>query len=402
MGSKKYIGSRGSKPSSSGLPKVSGLRLQQENMPHLPQEIINSEILPRLPVKSLLRFRCVNKLWNSTIVDPRFNRHNARSMAVFMSADLRAYLPSLKLPWLQSIEKLPGLKFTDEEGSIQRFPLVKLVRDNKGFIGGSCNGLLLVILGSSFYLWNPSTAYFCHVLELDYLDGLASVSITGLCYDSSSEDYKVVVKLKLPVKNFGKSVLVAALKDKRWKGLKFPHSGWGRGRAVLCNGILHWEWDVYRPDMVNSKRIIGFDPKTDQIVEVPLPQCKNREDSVILGLGIIECYLCTVQWDNPSYFKGNFQLMVMKEYGVKESWTPMFEIVREFPALLISSRMIPLMLNKNGELLMIINYQRIVSYNPRTAEYKSILPSTQFVAYSADVFVESLISPAGYDWKKTL
>ena len=78
----------------------------------------------------------------------------------------------------------------------------------------------------------------------------------------------------------------------------------------------------------------------------------------------------------------------------------MFEIVKLFPEVSISNQLIPLMPNKNGELLMIINYQRIVSYNPQTAEYKSIIPCICFVTYSSDVFVESLISPTGYNWNK--
>jgi hypothetical protein len=35
--------------------------------PCLPQELIASEILLRLPVKSLLRFRCVCKAWRDTV-----------------------------------------------------------------------------------------------------------------------------------------------------------------------------------------------------------------------------------------------------------------------------------------------------------------------------------------------
>ena len=49
----------------------------------------------------------------------------------------------------------------------------------------------------------------------------------------------------------------------------------------FCNGILHWEWDVYDTDVVDlglSKRIIGFDPKIVEIAEVPLHQYKSRHD----------------------------------------------------------------------------------------------------------------------------
>uniref|UniRef100_A0A453J9E4 F-box domain-containing protein n=1 Tax=Aegilops tauschii subsp. strangulata TaxID=200361 RepID=A0A453J9E4_AEGTS len=37
--------------------------------PYLPPEIVVSLILPRLPVRSLLRFRCVCQAWQSAIDD---------------------------------------------------------------------------------------------------------------------------------------------------------------------------------------------------------------------------------------------------------------------------------------------------------------------------------------------
>ncbi|XP_028054791.1 putative F-box protein At1g32420 [Camellia sinensis] len=52
---------------------------QEETKISIPQEII-FEILKELPAKSLLRFRCVSKLWCSTIDDPLFiTSHRARS-----------------------------------------------------------------------------------------------------------------------------------------------------------------------------------------------------------------------------------------------------------------------------------------------------------------------------------
>ncbi|OWM74640.1 hypothetical protein CDL15_Pgr005220 [Punica granatum] len=53
----------------------------QSDGPHLPEEMIY-EILVRLPVKSLCRFRCVSTLWRTIISDPHFvSSHLARSSA---------------------------------------------------------------------------------------------------------------------------------------------------------------------------------------------------------------------------------------------------------------------------------------------------------------------------------
>jgi hypothetical protein len=40
--------------------------------PYLPHELVVSEILVRLPVKPLLRFRCVCKAWRDTISGDTF------------------------------------------------------------------------------------------------------------------------------------------------------------------------------------------------------------------------------------------------------------------------------------------------------------------------------------------
>ncbi|KAH7850387.1 hypothetical protein Vadar_032149 [Vaccinium darrowii] len=48
--------------------------------PELPHDWVAAEILTRLPAKSLMRFKCVSKLWLSTILDPGFcEAHRARA-----------------------------------------------------------------------------------------------------------------------------------------------------------------------------------------------------------------------------------------------------------------------------------------------------------------------------------
>ncbi|PKI58012.1 hypothetical protein CRG98_021592 [Punica granatum] len=71
------------------MKKNSSSSEEGDGAPPLPQEII-VEILLRLPVKSLCRFRCVSPLWRSIISDPQFvSSHFACSSArkMFFSTD---------------------------------------------------------------------------------------------------------------------------------------------------------------------------------------------------------------------------------------------------------------------------------------------------------------------------
>ncbi|KAM7488734.1 hypothetical protein LguiB_026218 [Lonicera macranthoides] len=60
-------------------------RTMEWELPLIPDEIIDN-ILLRLPVKSLLRFKCVSKRWLSTISDPNF--HHKKEYESILVAEL--------------------------------------------------------------------------------------------------------------------------------------------------------------------------------------------------------------------------------------------------------------------------------------------------------------------------
>ncbi|KAK2979435.1 hypothetical protein RJ640_028993 [Escallonia rubra] len=112
-----------------------GKRRMRAKLPKIPDEVVFLEILPRLPVKALSRFKCVCKLWHATISDPKFRFSDQRQRVVFLShpntlrsKDDNNSFCELRSPWKEKA-------------------LVRLL--------GSCNGLLLMSRASSVYLWNP-------------------------------------------------------------------------------------------------------------------------------------------------------------------------------------------------------------------------------------------------------
>ncbi|KAG5561122.1 hypothetical protein RHGRI_004209 [Rhododendron griersonianum] len=62
-------------------------------------------------------------------------------------------------------------------------------------IGGSCNGLVLLNFRKDLFMWNTFTGCCKKVLLVEFLKQYSDSSImdvSGLCYDSSTDDYKAV------------------------------------------------------------------------------------------------------------------------------------------------------------------------------------------------------------------
>ncbi|KAI8561449.1 hypothetical protein RHMOL_Rhmol04G0340500 [Rhododendron molle] len=65
---------------------------------------------------------------------------------------------------------------------------------------GSCKGLLLIKHDIDLYVWNPSTRQCTKLLSLpprdQYIEDERVLTGFGLCYDSSTDEYKAVMAYK--------------------------------------------------------------------------------------------------------------------------------------------------------------------------------------------------------------
>ncbi|XP_057797322.1 uncharacterized protein LOC131013276 [Salvia miltiorrhiza] len=114
---------------------------------------ITEEILSRLPVKSLLRFRCVSTSWRSLIDSKRFIKTHLQNSARNPSLAHHKVLLhnksiSKKVPTLM---RRPVLDSSEDEALELEFPI------DFNCIVGCCNGLVCLVGYKQFVLWNPST-----------------------------------------------------------------------------------------------------------------------------------------------------------------------------------------------------------------------------------------------------
>lgn len=155
--------------------RVKGVR----KMPaELPEELIRNEILIRLPIKYVARFKSVSKSWLSLLSDPEFVReHYTRSASgnpneydcliaekQFRIVILSRYNETLVLP-------------TDKH-----YQLV-----------GSINGIVCLRRCQKLSLWNPAIHQSKEVTIAPHHSG--EINSIGFGFDPVSNDYKVVVSI---------------------------------------------------------------------------------------------------------------------------------------------------------------------------------------------------------------
>ncbi|XP_058201598.1 F-box/kelch-repeat protein At3g23880-like [Rhododendron vialii] len=357
----------------------------KHSFPNIPEEII-LQILPRLPLHSLSRFQCVSKKWRSLISDISA-RKRGREMFLVFSDDL---LHSIDL------EKSHGKKLDEFQQRTQY--------NKPQAIYGSCHGLLLVGIDGDFFLWNPLTSYFKKVLHYDRLIFNDFCIVSGLCYDSSTDEYKVVMVLVTPSYPpvFGSvSVVVGSFRSKKWTNVgcsSYFISSFNPGPTV--NELLHWY--VAKEKKSEYSQIVYFNPQMGSFREVPMPQPKQSDGDVIYGLGVLDGCLCMSRSENLGDSESNnIEVLAMKEYGVAKSWTSMFIISNFWPSGY----------TKNGEAFALRippcderkGIWHISLYNPVDNSTRDIPIPTPMPTHSynvgAIIYEESLVKPTDYLWE---
>ncbi|KAM5554628.1 F-box/kelch-repeat protein [Rosa sericea] len=329
------------------------------------------EILARLPVKSLMRFRCVCKPWRALISQSHFvTKHFNYASKGFTESTSRLLISMSPVESLDceaskdlslDCEALKDLKDDGDAHLAIRKLEFPVMFPNSSYreIVGSCNGLICVEIDQKdMVLWNPCTGESNllpkptgHVTSK--LCGVGydlTMEFSGFGYDSTNDDYKVVRGYNYRVRGSEETVVqVFSLKSGSWRtheGLSyFPFEGTG----CLLNGALHWPGTIFDDFQLTDSRIISFDLPEEKFREMlPLPSQAGFRCNFIPGdcLGVYEYSIL-----HDEIFK--FRIWMMKEYGVKESWTEVasFDILRKDSQF---SLVTPLCILENGEGLIAI------------------------------------------------
>ncbi|KAK7309954.1 hypothetical protein RJT34_07111 [Clitoria ternatea] len=262
-------------------------------MTTLPDEIVLYDILPWLPSKSLLRFRCVCKSWHSFITHPSFlhlRRHRTNTHSfLFLSPDPLAPVLAASQPQLFSapfhhlqpsrptlLFTLPNLNFSETR--------VQCV-----------NGLLCFHPKSSTWfsshvsaftlIANPTTTQLL-ALPLDHSIGEQKEFLvsTHFGYDPVRDEFKVLRLIKYHGSHEFKVFTVGV--DTLWRVVSVPdrpfalmHTLLHNHKRGLCvNGVIHWTHSF--GSILHRLCIVTFDVGTEQCRVIPAPSGYSYRENV--------------------------------------------------------------------------------------------------------------------------
>ncbi|KAK4363163.1 hypothetical protein RND71_018404 [Anisodus tanguticus] len=202
---------------------------------------------------------------------------------------------------------------------------------------GSCNGLLC--------LFDPIVEYVTHILN----------PCTG-----------EFVFLPDPIRDLEDPVSVVV-------GFRFLHNR----NVYKVVEIVYYKREIVDDDNDDLRfvdRIVAFDLQNEVFGVIPHPDFDSGRLNYTLG--VLQDYV---------------EIWVMKDYGVKESWTKRLKIVCSEVGLVIGAVQ-PLFFQRNGEVIL-QHDGTLLCYNPLTKKLRELPISGMPRSFKAFIHVGSLVSP---------
>ncbi|XP_038705901.1 F-box protein At1g11270-like [Tripterygium wilfordii] len=382
----------------------------------LPDDVV-LDILLRLPVKSVKRFKCICRSWCSKFQEPDFLREHyltnavrgtnlrtiVKSMSVFdpltydplvIGASLSRIVVDFSLLSNQTMRVKETINIPVVLPSL--FPVMDMV--------GECEGLILLCSfenSDPIMILNPATQELktlpkSSVERPNYTD-YVFFSALAFGYDCSTGDYKVV-RFVITDGPFGFSyseqVELYRLSCNSWRLITYPfhdHVLLPSRFNTYVNGHCHW-WLNNRVE-----KILAFDmtQETFQVMEFSSSSdftlCCLEQGSSGPELRVFRNHLAVFAHSRQKM--GCFEIWVMEEYGVMESWTKQLVIGP------ISGVEELLGMWKTGEWFFKTDERRLALFHPDTKAIKDLeihhCPRAGNYGLTLLIFTESLFSLNG-------
>ena len=360
---------------------------------HIPYDIAFN-ILAKLPVKSVIRFRCVCKSWDSSITTPYFisthlNHNNNKDR------DNGYVIHKPSSPPTPSNIPVCTVAFDHTFDSIYEVRIPFDFSSDCAQIVGSCNGLLcladfrsLSTGDNDIYLWNPSIRKFKKLPHTCL--GKVSFVTLGFAYHSENNDYKVV---RISYRSLSTpKIEVYTLSSDSWRRVEISLTANLIFRKnfyspiPLISGSLYW-FAYIKEENCRRVIIMAFDVNIEKFKKLALPDDCFHGRSLHRCLALFKGKLAFIKCGRNEQRDFQFSIWVMREYGVVESWDKLFVVPFQRVAYCIAfteygsllARCVTRVKNQ-GSKFVLIDTETLHEKNPS-------IQCTSFVAN----FIESLV-----------
>ncbi|KAK9933531.1 hypothetical protein M0R45_020726 [Rubus argutus] len=331
------------------------------NIPQLPQALV-MDILSRLSIKAIYNCRCVCKEWLHIICDPQFaHLHRLRSpIGILIQTFPRAEYQR-KLGLIQ-IEKCAGFNMRVERMRFAPKNSLPVGAASEIVLINSCKGLVCMGKGplrdGSLYVCNPILGEYIRIPSPDRSNNWR-ISFVALGFSARTNEYKVLQT------DSHDEAWIYTIGTGVWRSIgKAPSAGAQLPFNSFLHGALHWV--PIRFD--GSQFIHSFNFEREQFRPLPPPVTGHLKLSRYdhhLRLGVLKgcLFLCVF-----GAYNTEFDMWVMKDYGVQESWTKILVFENMYPQERYHLHNVyePIVFSSDGEILMIYKDRVVVRYNQET------------------------------------
>ncbi|KAE8674665.1 Detected protein of unknown function [Hibiscus syriacus] len=356
-------------------------------------EMLVLEILLKLHVKSLTRFRCVCKPWYSSFETHHFiTKHYQNNLK---NSNLNLLFKRCHGDTRDDIHYFSQLS-TDKDQNFRVKQTIHLpVFENlvhAPSIYGPCKGILclgdLGGIGNNVALWNPSNREFkilpqSKVQRPPGLLEFTSINCLGFGYASQTDDFKVVRFVTYYFEeNLDEGLLadwttqveLYSLKNDSWKEIPFP--GVHAFASTLFNNYVNGF--IYCHAVAVVHHILSFDMVNEKFLTSQLPEFGGTLEQYYLELLDFNGLLGAIFYPREGTDK-SFDLWVMNG-----SWTKQLSV----ESILGVER--PLGFWKNGELFLESSNQELVLFDPSIQELRNLGIHAYKETMHITAYVESL------------
>jgi F-box interacting protein len=360
----------------------------------LPDEIMRETLL-RLPVKSLLRFMSVSKTFHSLISNPDFItshllHHSTKSPPYLIFCHYDMQLRKRCFTLHSSDDPFPLNPIESP------FPYPHCNNDQFFDIVGSLNGLFCLAYADLldfhvvYIFWNPSInkSICLPSPNITFDSHGSSTCFLGFGFHSKTDDHILVRLVFLGSDTSSNTdpplVEIYTLRTGEWKRVTSPATRYvigDKALSVSLNGAIHW---LARTPLFRNV-IVVFDMGDEVFREMAVPKSlEGVEQDLNMGVVVVDGLLALVScnlWQGES----SYTVWVMKEYGVAESWTKLFDIdVGVTLGRVLGFR-------KNGEVVVVSKAGKLLSYEPSCQ--KTLDPDIRggMDSFYLDNHIESLV-----------